>query len=41
MKYLFLVLSLAALIGAATAATAPKENCCKGKQCCSMGCCKK
>jgi len=42
MKYLILILSLAALIGTATAATAPtKESCCKGKECCKMGCCKK
>ncbi|HET9857556.1 MAG TPA: hypothetical protein VFP99_06945 [Chthoniobacterales bacterium] len=41
MKYLLLILGLAALIGTATAATTPKESCCKGKHCCSMGCCKK
>lgn len=41
MKYLLLIISLAALIGTATAATPPKDNCCKGKQCCNTGCCKK
>jgi len=41
MKYLLLIVSLAALIGTATAATTPKDNCCKGKQCCNTSCCKK
>lgn len=41
MKYLLIILSLAALIGTATAATPPKQSCCKGKECCKMDCCKK
>jgi hypothetical protein len=42
MKYLPMILSLVALIGTATAATpTTKASCCKGKECCSMGCCKK
>ena len=38
MKYLLLILGLAALIGTATAQTPPKEKSCNGKECC---CCKK
>jgi hypothetical protein len=42
MKHFLLILSVLALIGTATAATPPKkESCCKGKECCSTGCCKK
>ena len=42
MKYLLLLLSLAASICTATATTPPtKDTCCKGKQCCTLGCCKK
>jgi hypothetical protein len=41
MKYLLLILSLAALIGTATAQAPPKGDCCKAKTCCNTGCCKK
>jgi len=38
MKYLLLILGLAALIGTATAQTTPKDNGSKGKEC-KMDCC--
>ena len=41
MKNLLLILSVLALAGTLTAATPSKQACCKGKECCSMGCCKK
>jgi hypothetical protein len=39
MKYLLLILSLAALIGTATAQTPPKDNGSKGKEYSNAGCC--
>jgi len=39
MKYLLMILSLIALIGTAAAATAPKDNSCKGKECSKADCC--
>jgi hypothetical protein len=40
MKYLLLILSLAAVIGTATAQTPPtKDTDCKGKECCGSCCC--
>jgi hypothetical protein len=41
MKYLLLIVALAAFLGVSTV-SAQTNGCCKGKQkCCSMGCCKK
>jgi len=40
MKYLLLIASLAACF-AASPVSAQTNACCKGKQCCNMGCCKK
>jgi len=41
MKYLLLIVSLAALLGVSSA-SAQNDSCCKGKQkCCNSGCCKK
>jgi len=39
MKYLLLILSLAAVIGTATAQTPPKDTDSKGKECCGSCCC--
>jgi hypothetical protein len=41
MKYLLLIVSLAALVGVSTV-SAQTNDCCKGKQkCCNSSCCKK
>ncbi len=41
MKYLLLIVSLAACF-AASPVSAQTNDCCKGKQkCCNVGCCKK
>ena len=39
MKYLLLILSLAAVIGTAMAQTSPKDNGSKGKECSKADCC--
>ena len=40
MKYLLLIVSLAAFLGVSTVSA--QNECCKGKQkCCNIGCCKK
>ena len=40
MKYLLLIASLAACL-VASPVSAQTNACCKGKQCCNSGCCKK
>ncbi|HLW36045.1 MAG TPA: hypothetical protein VKS98_10330 [Chthoniobacterales bacterium] len=39
MKYLLLILSLAALVGTAKAQTPPKDGSAKGKECSKSDCC--